>query len=166
MDKWTNKRQWVAILIILSLLSSYTLWYLSLNPQHIPVFLATTIIALGFVAVMALLPKYRQRLVKKVLEHHVEQRKMGRELYGYYRVALLVIILCALVFPVVLQYQLIASQYMPLFVLVFCIVNLAAGVIFIAGFFKAKGKLGPLLIAVILALFLLGILIGWMAKHG
>ena len=65
MDKWTNKRQWVAILIILSMLSGYTLWYLSLNPQHIRVFLATAIIALGFVAVMALLPKYRRRLLKK-----------------------------------------------------------------------------------------------------
>lgn len=53
MDKWTNKWQWVAILMILSILSGCTLWYLSLNPQHVPVFLATTIIALGFVAVMA-----------------------------------------------------------------------------------------------------------------
>jgi len=128
--------------------------------------LATTIIALGFVAVMTLLPKYRQRLVKKMIEYHVKEREMGRELYRYYRVAFLVIIICALVFPVVLQYQLIASQHMPLFVLTFFFVNLAAGVIFIAGFLKAKGKWGLLLIAIVLASALLGILIGWMTKHG
>lgn len=91
---------------------------------------------------------------------------MGRKLCHYYNVALLVIIICALVFPVVLHYQLIASEYMPLFVLTFCIVNLAAGVIFIVGFLKARGKWGLLLIAVIFASVLLGILIGWLTKHG
>lgn len=101
-----------------------------------------------------------------MIEYHVKEREMGRELYRYYRVALLVIIICALVFPVVLQYQLIASQYMPHFVLTFFIVNLTAGVIFIAGFLKARGKWGLLLIAVIFASVLLGILIGWLTKHG
>jgi protein-S-isoprenylcysteine O-methyltransferase Ste14 len=127
------------------------------------IFLATTIIALGFVAVMVLLPKYKQRLVKRMLEYHVKEReRVGR----FYRVALLVIIIFALVFPVVSQYQLIASQYMSLFVLTFCIVNLVAGVIFVAGFLKARGKWGLLLIAALFASVLLGVLVGWMTKHG
>ena len=111
MNKWTGKWYLVAILIILSMLG-YLVWYVSLNSRYVFVFLATTIIALGFVAVMTLLPKYRQRLVKKIIEYHVKEKEMGKELYRYYRVALLVIIVCALVFPIVLQYQLIASQYM------------------------------------------------------
>ena len=165
MNKWPSRRYWAAVLIILGMLG-YIVWYLSFNPRYVLVFLATTIIALGFVAVMALLPKYRQRLVKKMLEHHAKETEMGRELYRYYKVALVVIIICALVFPVVSQYQLVAPQYIPLFVLAFCIVNLAAGVIFIAGSLKAKGKWGLLLIAVIFASVLLGILMGWIAKHG
>lgn len=165
MDKWSSKWYWVAILIILGMLG-YILWYLSLNPRYVLVFLATTIIALGFVAVMALLPKYRLQLVKKMLEYRVKEREMGRALYRYYKVALVIIIVCALFFPVVFQSQLIASQHMPLFVLTFFIVNLVAGIIFIAGFLKARGKWGLLLIAVIFTSVLLGILIGWLTKHG
>lgn len=164
-DLWQKYKDWFAVLVFISILAVCTIWYLHLNPQHIPLFLTTAIIAIGFVVVMALLPKYRRRLVKRVIEYHAKEREMGK-LYRYYRAALLVIIICALVFPVVLHYQLIASEYMPLFVLTFCIVNLAAGVIFVVGFLKARGKWWLLLIAVIFASVLFGILIGWLTKHG
>jgi len=55
---------------------------------------------------------------------------------------------------------------MPIFVLAFFIVNLAASVIFIAGFLKTWGKWGLLFVAVVFASVLLGILMGWMTKHG
>lgn len=165
-DLWRKYKDWFAVLVFTSVLAVCIILYLHLNPQHVPHFLTITIIAMGFVVVMALLPKYRRRLVKRVIEYRVKEKVIGRELYRYYRVALLVIIICALVFPVVLHYQLIASEYMPLFVLTFCVVNFAAGVIFVVGFLKAGGKWGVLLIAVIFASVLLGILIGWLTKHG
>jgi len=165
MKKQSNKWYWIAILMLLGMLG-YVGWYLSFNPQYFLFFLATAIIALVFVVAMALLPKYRKRLVEKVLEHHIKEKETGGWLYRYYRVALVVIIICALVFPVVSQYQLIASQYMPIFVLAFFIVNLAASVIFIAGFLKTWGKWGLLFVAVVFASVLLGILMGWMTKHG
>ena len=139
MEKQPNKWYWIAILILLGMLG-YVGWYLSFNSQYFLFFSATAIIALVFVVAMALLPKYRKRLVEKALEHHVKEKEIGGWLYRYYRVALIVIIACALVFPVVLQYQLIASQYMPIFVLAFFIINLTAGIIFAAGFLKARGK--------------------------
>jgi len=95
-----------------------------------------------------------------------EREVMGRALYHYYRAALFVIVICALVFPAVLQYQLIASQCMPLFVLSFFVVNLVAGTIFITGLLKARCKWAALLIALIFASVLLGILTRWAAKHG
>lgn len=73
MQKWPIKWYWIAILVVLSI-SVYTAWHLQLNPQYIPLFLATTIIAMGFVVVMALLPKYRRRLVKRMIEYHVKER--------------------------------------------------------------------------------------------
>lgn len=71
--KVSRKRYWIAILIVLSI-SLYTVWHLQLNPQHIPLFLATTIVAIGFVVVMALLPKYRMRFVEKIVAYHDKEK--------------------------------------------------------------------------------------------
>jgi len=130
------------------------------------VFLATTIVALAFVAAMALLPKYRRRLVERMVGYQAKESAMGRRLYRYYKVALLVIVLCALAFPVVFQSHLVTSRHIPLLALAFFVVNLVAGVVFVAGFLKARGRLGLLLIVVIFASVLLGIIMGWIAKHG
>lgn len=164
MNRWHNEWYLMAILIILGMLA-YIMWNLSLNPQYVLVFLTTTIIALGFVVLMALLPKYRRRIINRALEYQAREREMGKEFYRYYKMALVVIILCALILPVVLQYQLIFSHYLPLFVFAFFIVNLVAGVIFIAGFLKARGKWRLLLVFIIFASALLGILIRWITKH-
>ncbi|MEM3078134.1 MAG: hypothetical protein QXR38_01390, partial [Nitrososphaerales archaeon] len=66
----------------ISLVTFFTAWYLYLNPQHITLFLITTAITLSFVAIMALLPDYRQRLVNKILVSHNKTRQKGA-LYKY-----------------------------------------------------------------------------------
>lgn len=130
MEKQPRKWYWIATLILLSI-SLYTAWYLQLNPQHIPLFLTTTIIAIGFVVVMALLPKYRQRLVNGILEYDAKGKERGGWLYRYQKVAVAAIAMMALIFPIATK--LLASQYIPYFVLALVIVNLVAGSVLIGG---------------------------------
>ena len=79
-DMWWGCKEWLAVLVFISVLISSTVWYLSFNPQYVAIFLATTVIAIGFMMVMVLLPKHRH------LEYQVKKREvMGRVLYHYHR---------------------------------------------------------------------------------
>jgi len=146
MEKRPRKRYWIAILIVLSI-SLYTAWHLQLNPQHIPLFLATTIVAIGFVVVMALLPKYRRRFAEKIVAYHDKEKSLGA-LYRYKNVALALILINSLIFSVLWQYKLIPSQYVPLYAIAFLLINLTSGAILIAGMLKTMGKWVLLLIAI------------------
>ena len=146
MEKWSGKWYWIAILILLSI-SLYTAWYLQLNPQQIPLFLTTTIIAIGFVVVMALLPKYRRRFGEKIVVYHAKEKSLGA-LYRYKNVALALILINSLIFSVLWQYQLIPSQYVPLYAITFLIINLTSGAILIVGLLKTIGKWVLLLMAI------------------
>gem|GEM_PF-6433159 len=146
MEKRPRKWYWIAILIVLSI-SLYTVWYLQLNPQHIPLFLATTIVAIGFVVVMALLPKYRRRFVEKIVAYHDKEKSFGA-LYRYKNVALALILINSLIFSVLWQYKLIPSQYVSLYAIAFLLINLTSGAILIAGMLKTMGKWVLLLMAI------------------
>ena len=87
--------------------------YLHLNPQHVPLFLTTTIIGLGFVAVMALLPKYKKRLVKGILAYHARGKELEGWLYRYQKLAFILIFICTLTLPALWQYRLVPIQYIP-----------------------------------------------------
>jgi len=143
----------------MGIITIYTVWRLHLNPQHIPLFLTTTIVALGFVAVMALLPKYRRRLVKRLLAYNTRQKEMGGWLYRYQKIALVLFFVIILTFPLLLQCQFIPSQYMPWAVLTFFIIILALGVIQIVRLLRAAGRWGLLLIAILTAIAVLRILL-------
>ena len=157
-DLWRKYKDWFAVFIFISVLTGYTMWYLHLNPQHIPLFLTTTIIALGFAVVMALLPKYRQRLVKGILEYHVKSKELGGWLYRCQKIALVLFFLIVLAYPIVWEHQLVPTQYMPFFVLTFFVVVVALGIIQIAGLLKVAGKWGLLVIAILTAIAVLRIL--------
>lgn len=156
---WRRYRDWFAVLVFVSVLTGYTLWYLHLNPQHVPLFLTSTMIALGFVAVMALLPRHRQRLVKGILAYHARGKEVGGWPYRYRKAALILSIICTLTLPIVSQYGLIPSQYMPFFVLTLFTVILASGAVLIGWLFKIAGKWGLLLIAVVIGIAVLRLLI-------
>ena len=156
MEKQPRKWYWIAILVVLSI-SLYTAWYLQLHPQHIPLFLATTIVAMGFVVVMALLPKYRRRFAEKIMAYHAKEKSLGRP-YHYKNVALALIIINSLVFSVLWQYQLIPSQYVPFYAITFLIINLASGAILIVGLLKTIGKWVLLLMAIGVVIAILRIL--------
>jgi len=156
MEKWLGKRYWIAILIVLSV-SVYTVWYLQFNPQHIPLFLATTIIAIGFVVAMALLPKYRKHFVEKIMAYHDKEKSLGA-LYRYKNVALALIIINSLIFSILWQYKIIPSQYIPLYAIAFLLINLTSGAILIAGMLKTMGKWVLLLMAIGSVIALLRIL--------
>jgi len=51
-DMWWGCKEWLAVLVFISVLISSTVWYLSFNPQYVATFLATTVIAIGFMMVM------------------------------------------------------------------------------------------------------------------
>ena len=146
MEKRPRKRYWITILIVLSI-SLYTAWHLQLNPQHIPLFLATTIVAIGFVVVMALLPKYRMRFVEKIVAYHDKEKSLGA-LYRYKNVALALILINSLIFSVLWRYKLIPSQYVSLYAIAFLLINLTSGAILIAGMLKTMGKWVLLLMAI------------------
>ncbi len=155
---WHNCKYWFVIIAIIGLLTIYTFWYLYFEPQHIPLFLATTIVALSFVTVMALLPKYRQRFVERILAYHAKEKKLGA-LYRYQKVALVSIIINTLIFSIIWRYQIIPTQYMPFYVLTFLIVVLASGTILTVGMLRTAGKWGVLLIAILTIIVVLRLLI-------
>jgi hypothetical protein len=159
MKKWPRKWYWIAILILLSI-SLYTAWHLQLNPQYVPLFLATTIIAMGFVVVMALLPKYRQQLVKKVLAYHAKAQKRGGLLYRYGRIFNAVMITVLLVFSLVVTNnpEILGIPYIPYLVIALFIVFLISAAVFIYGFLRVAGKWVLLLIAIGTAIAILRLL--------
>ena len=157
--KVPRKWYWIAILVVLSI-SLYTAWHLQLNPQYVPLFLATTIIAMGFVVVMALLPKYRQQLVKKVLAYHDKAQKRGGLLYRYGRIFNAVMIIVLLVFSLVVTNnpEILGISYIPYLVIALFIAFLISVVVFVSGFLRVAGKWVLLLIAIGTAIAILRIL--------
>lgn len=103
-----------------AVLALYTTWYLLLNQQQIPVFLTATIVALGFVGIMILLPKYRQQLVKRIVAYHARSKEQ-RGLYRYQKLALVITTTGILIFPIATA--LLPSQYIPYFAVTFLIVQ-------------------------------------------
>jgi len=140
---WQKYKEWLAVLIFASMLVVCTTWNLLLNHQQIPVFLTATIVALGFVGTMILLPKYRQQLVKRIVAYHARSKEQ-RGLYRYYRLALVITTTGILIFPIATT--VLPSQYIPYFVLTFLIVQLTAGSVVIVGFLKTAGKWGYLVL--------------------
>lgn len=106
---------------------------------------------------MALLPEYRQRLVKRILEYDAISRERGGRLYHYEKAATAVMIICILIFPIATG--LLPSQYLPYFVLTFVIVFLAAWAVQIVALLKSSRKWALLLIAISVAIAALRILI-------
>lgn len=143
---WPSRRYWVAILIFLGI-CIYTVWYLQVNPQNIPLFLAIGVVAVGFVVLMALLPKYRRRFLEAIMAYHAKEKGLGA-LYRYKNMALALILINSLIFSVLWQYQLIPSQYIPMYAISFLIINLTSSTILIVGLLKTIGKWVLLLIAI------------------
>jgi len=149
---WQKYKGWLAVLIFMSMLIGCTTWNLLLNQQQIPVFLTATIVALGFVGTMILLPKYRQQLVKRIVAYDARSKEQ-RGLYRYQKLALALTTTSILIFPIATT--VLASQYISYFVLTFLIVQFTAGPIVIAGFLKTAGKWGYL---VLLALVIISVI--------
>jgi len=140
---WQKYKEWLGVLIFMSMLVGCTTWYLLLNHQQIPVFLTATIVALGFVGTMILLPKYRQQLVKRIVAYDARSKEQ-RGLYRYQKLALVITTTCILIYSIAMA--LLPSQYIPYFVVTFLIVLLTAGSVVIAGFLKTAGKWGYLVL--------------------
>ena len=157
MERRSRKWYWTAILVILSG-SLFTIWYLQFNPQSFPLFLVTIIVATGFVVTLALLPEHRRRLVEKVMAYHAKEKSLGR-LYNYKKVALALIFVSTLVFPMLWQYQLIPLQYVPFYAITFLVITIISGTILIIGLLKTIGKWVLLLIVVSVLIAILRILI-------
>jgi len=153
-----SRKYWLLAILATSFVIIYTVWYLYLEPQHIPLFLATTIVALSFVIVMFLLPKHRQRLVEKILVYHAKERKLGA-FYRYQKVAVALIIINILIFSIVWRYQLVPSQFIAFYALTFLIITLASGIVLMAGLLKTAGKWGILVMAILTVVAVLRVLI-------
>ena len=151
-DLWQKRREWLGVLIFVGVIIVCVAWSLLLNPQHVPLFLAVAIGALGFVAVMALLPKLRRRFIERVVAYHVKDEERGGWLYRYRKVAIAVIVVMALIFPIATR--LLPPQYIAYFALTIVIVNLVAGSVLIAGLASSTAKK---MVLFVFLLFLMGI---------
>ncbi len=150
-------KEWLAVLIFISMLVGCTTWYFLLNQQQIPVFLTAIIVALGFVGIMILLPKYRQQLVKRIVAYHARSKERGGWFYRYQKLALVITATGILIFPIAMA--LLPSQYIPYFALTFLIVQLTAGSVVIAGFLKTAGKWGYLVLLALVIISVIAVLI-------
>lgn len=130
-------------------------WSLLLNPQYVPLFLAVTIGASGFIAVMVLLPNLRRRFIERVVAYHVGVEERGGWLYRYRKVAVAVIAATALIFPIAASF--IPSQHISYLALTVVIVNLVAGSVLIAGLSRTAKKI----VLLVFFLFLMGIISNW-----
>lgn len=144
-----------------AVLALYTTWYLLLNQQQIPVFLTATIVALGFVGTMILLPKYRQQLVKRIVAYHARSKEQ-RGLYRYQKLAIVITTTGILIFPIATA--LLPSQYIPYFAVTFLIVQLTAGSVVIAGLLKTAGKWGYLVLLASVIISVIAVLIYHFSK--
>ena len=158
---WRKYKEWFAVLIFTSVVTSLTLWYLHLNPQYVPRFLIAPVIALGFVAVMFLFPKYRQRFVKKVISFHVKAQKRGGLLYRYGRIFNAIILMILILFSIVAVSNpaILDIPYIPYLVAALLILFTVSTVAFISGFLRAAGKWGLIIIAIATAIAVLRILV-------
>jgi len=160
-DMWQKYKEWLAVLIFMSMLVGCTTWHLLLNQQQIPVFLTATIVALGFVGIMILLPKYRQQLVKRIVAYDARSKEQ-RGLYRYQKLALAITTTCILIYSIAMA--LLPSQYIPYFVVTFLIVLLTAGSVVIAGFLKTAGKWGYLVLLASVIISVIGVLLYHFSK--
>lgn len=146
----------ISIVVTIAVIA-YAIWFFYYEPQHIPLFLGITIVALSFVAVMAALRNHRQRLIRKILAYHAKEKSLGA-LYRCRTVALALIIMNSIIFSIVLRYQLVPLQYMPFYTLAFVVITLASGILLIAALLKTAGKWGLLFVAI---LIIIGVLLAW-----
>jgi len=158
------KKEWfaTAILLVVSIIIIiWNLWSLYLNPQQLPIFSVVFISVAVFVVIVALWPKYRQRLVKAVYAFHIRGQEKGGRYYRYGYIAFLIIILSALALT---QYPLVPLQYSTVFVISFLMLIAFSVCILVFGFFRVIGKWVLLLIAVAVVVGVLRALV-WILMH-
>jgi len=158
---WLKYKSWFAYLALLILVTCLTIWCLLLNPQSLPLFLSTIIIALGFAAVIRLFPKYRQRFIKKLIEYQDKSQKKGGLLFRYGKIFFPVMLITLTVFSLVARDNpaILDIPYVPYLVFVVFIAFLISFVTFISGFLRGYGKWGLIIIGIITALTFLRIMI-------
>jgi len=148
-----GKLRWsTATILLVIIVIIWNLWSLYLNPQHLPFFLIVSIAVMAFATVVALRPKFRQRLVKAVYAFHTKGQEKGGWCYRFGYIALLTIIFSALALT---QYQLIPPQYSTVFVIAFLmLITVSVGILAIS-FWRVIGKWVLLLIVVAVAVGIL-----------
>ncbi len=147
-DLWREYKNWLVILIFISLLTFCTVWYLYLNPHPITSFLITTAIALGFVAIMALLPKYRQRLVNKIFIFHDKIQQKAFYKYSMAFNAFMIAVVLGLLLVLTHSPELLNIPYIPYLFAAVLAVFLISAVMSIYSLFKTAGKWALILIAI------------------
>jgi len=105
--------------------------------------------ALSFVAIMALLPKYRQRLVNKILVFNNKIQQKGA-FYKYIMAFNALMIAMVLGFSLVLTHnpELLNIPYIPYLFIAVLAVFLISAFMFIYSLFKTAGKWALVLLAI------------------
>jgi hypothetical protein len=157
-------RRWFGALLLACVIIAYTLWYVLFNFQFILLFLIITIVALSFVAIVSMLKKYRQRLIKAAISHNSRRREWPQSFQLLREAALAVIIAGALAFPIALE--LLPSLYQPFFIVIFVVVELAAGAVFAVALLKTSKRLGIVYLAILVAAASIGLIVGLIHNFG
>jgi len=155
-SSWQKYKEWLAVFVLIILMTIFTVWYFFLNPPSLSFYLGVVVTAIGFIVIMTLQPKYRKRLIKRVSTQQTHPGKEDGRFYRYQKAALAIVIVSALLFPAVSS--LVSSLYVPYFVLAFLIVVLTAGSVVIAGIVKTWGRWGYMLLAAVAVVVVLLVL--------
>lgn len=152
---WQKYGEWVAVLIVLSIVTVFTVWFLKLAPQYIPRFALTSLIGvligLFFLALLASRRKYRVRLREFLIKYRAKVQERGGLFYRYGRIfnAVMITVLLAFSLALTSNPEILDIQYIPYLVFALFIAFLISAVVFIASFLRVAGKWGILLIIIV-----------------
>lgn len=154
-----HHRYWLWVFVLLSILAIWVLLYLQ-NPRFLYPLTVAIFVAIVFLALLGLRPKYRQALVRRLLGLNKRDLETGGLFHRYGRLAGILIAVNSLIFSLLLQYQLVSSKQ-TYAVFAFIYVQMFLGMVLLVSLLRLARKRWwkyPIVVLIILTLVVVAIL--------
>jgi len=135
-------------LVLIGIFAVSVTLYLQTKPSFFHSLLIGFLIGIVFLVVMALQPKYKEDLIKRLSGLRRKDIETGGWFNRYGRLAGFLIVMNSLVFRLLIQFQLIS----PIFFLLFIYIQISLGVILCISLIKIVGKLWLYLLIILIIL--------------
>jgi len=139
---------WLWVLVLVGVFAVSVILYVRTNPNFFYSVVVGFLIGIVFLVVMALQPKYKEDLIKRLSRLRRKDIEKGGWFNRYGRLAGFLIVMNSLVFRLLTQYQLIS----PIFFLLFIYIQISLGVILCISLMKIVGKLWRYLLTILIIL--------------